>query len=175
MQTHFFTNYKRYLIVFSCLLFSVTANASTSLSKEKMLKAAYLLNFSKYIEWPGTGKNQLVSTISICVDESPEFIEFLRKMIGNKRFGKMQHELKVLSWDTASECELLYVTESKKFGAVVANGVVIVADSEQLNFPGAAITFYEENRKLRFEIDLNSVKALKVTFSSELLKLARIK
>lgn len=176
----FNTSYLRNLLGLSCLLFCVVANSQASLSKEKKLKAAYLLNFTKFIEWPDTRINNEPSTIRICIDDSSDFIRFFQKMIGNRRFGKKQHEIKIVRWDRASGCELLYVTEIKvtgikNIGATEVDNVVIVADSEKMYFPNTAIVFYKEKGKLRFEMDLSHIKTLNVTFSSELLKLARIK
>jgi hypothetical protein len=159
----------------SCLLFCIFANAQVPLSKEKKLKAAYLLNFTKFIEWPVTGNETEPSTIRICVDESSDFILFFRNMIGDRRFGQRQHKVKVIRWDRASGCELLYVTGIKNIGAMGVDNIVIVADSDKIYFPNTAIVFYKKNKKLRFEMDLSHIKTLNVTFSSELLKLARIK
>lgn len=174
-RRQFNTRFQRSLLGLSCLLFCLVANAQVSLSKEKKLKAAYLLNFTKFIEWSVTGKKTEPSTIRICVDASSNFILFFRKMIGNKRFGRRQYEVKIVPWNTASGCELLYVTKIKELGAMKVDNVIIITDSDKIYFPNTAIVFYKESGKLRFEIDLSHIKTLDVTFSSELLKLARIK
>ena len=57
----------------------------------------------------------------------------------------------------------------------IIEGSVVVLSSDQMSQKDAAIIFYIDERKLRFEIDLNTIKKLNVMVSSELLKLARIK
>ncbi len=77
---------------------------------------------------------------------------------------------------------MIYVREANKTTALKLVGAksldedtVIVADTSSIYFPGAAIMFYQENKKLRFEVDLERINTLNVDISSELLKLARIK
>ena len=64
-----------------CALYCIDVSAQTPLSKENKLKAAYLLNFTKFIEWPATSADEQSSTIRICVDSSSEFLEFLSPLV----------------------------------------------------------------------------------------------
>lgn len=158
------------------LLFCVVGTASATLSKEDKLKAAYLLNFTKFIEWPAGADNQRLSSISICVDESDEFIAFLSDMAREPRFENRDPEVKpLLLDDTESICNVMYVTSIKNVDVVDLKNVIIVVNSRETYVPGAAIVFYEEEKKLRFEVDLNYINSTEVKFSSELLKLARIR
>ena len=52
---------------------------------------------------------------------------------------------------------------------------IVVSDSVDTSLSVAAIAFYTEDRKLRFEVDLQKIRSLDVSVSSELLKLARIR
>ena len=164
-----------YIVGLFLLLFSVVCNASVTLSKEDKLKAAYLLNFTQFIEWPVVGENQSLSSIRICVEESAEFMSFLSDMAKGPRFKKREPKVESLIWDTASRCDLMYLTSLKNVDLVDLTNVVIVVNSRDTYFPGATIVFYEDEKKLRFEIDLNCVYSLEVNFSSQLLKLAKIR
>jgi hypothetical protein len=157
------------------LFFCVTGNASAALSKEDKLKAAYLLNFTKFIEWPVGVDNQSVSSIRICAEESDEFVTFLSDMVRNSKFAGRVPEVQSLAWDTASRCNLMYLTSIKNVDLVDLHNVVIVVNSRETYFPSVAIVFYEKDKRLRFEVDLNYVNSLEVNFSSELLKLAKIR
>ena len=95
--------------------------------------------------------------------------------MSKRRVGRLQHKVKVLPLETVSACELVFVQGVQEAGSVLSDKAVIVADSDSFSFPGTAIVFYKEGRKLRFEIDLKRIRTLKVIVSSELLKLARIK
>ena len=167
----FETNSRRYLVG----LFCVVSNASAAISKENKLKAAYLLNFTKFIKWPTEGEKESLSSIRICAEESAEFIAFLSEMADNPIFKNREYEVKSLMWGTPSGCDLMYVTSMKNIDAVDLQNIVIVVNSRETYFPGTAIVFYEDNNKLRFEIDLQCINSLEVNFSSELLKLAKIR
>lgn len=163
----------------ACLLFSDIAISETILSKKDKLKAAYLLNFTQYIEWPSNGSNletgKSAPSIRICADGSSEFLLFLNEMAANKKIGVLQKKVTALSLYTADGCELLYVKNSSTENIKKMENAIIVTDSDKISFPDTAIVFYEKNQNLRFEIDLQQINATQVTVSSELLKLAKIK
>ena len=50
---------------------------------------------------------------------------------------------------------------------------VIIQNEDALYFPSAVFVLFERKNKLRFEINLDEVKRLNITISSELLKLAK--
>jgi len=171
---------KFFFIGLAVLLLCCAAQAESILSKKDKLKAAYLLNFTRFIEWPNTTPEMPPAPIRICVEDSPEFILFFNQMSANRNSGLRQQTVKAYSSNTADGCELLYVKESskdnfQKIKAGLTENTVIVSDSEKVSFPATAITFYEQNKNLRFEIDLQQLNLANVTASSELLKLARIK
>ena len=94
-------NTRGYLVGLFCL-FCVVGNASATISKENKLKAAYLLNFTKFIKWPTEGEKKSLTSIKICVEESAEFIAFLSEMAVNPIFNNREYEVKSLIWDTTS-------------------------------------------------------------------------
>ncbi len=155
--------------------FCTAVYADSPLSMEDKLKAAYLLNFTKFIEWPATTDMTLPSTIRICVDATPEFLQFLSQLVRDRRVGRLKSKVEVVSHFASSGCELLYLQGKHTPNSLQGGSAIIVTDSDDILFPDAAIVFYTENRKLRFEINREKINALKVTVSSELLKLARIK
>jgi len=157
------------------LLLCSSVNAENSLSKEDKLKAAYLFNFTKFIEWPILAKSERPSSIRICVDSSSAFFEFLEELAANRKVGKLQKTVEVLSLKTAGGCELLFVKGGEKEITIQLDHTVIVADSVSTVFPDVALFFYVKKGKLRFEIDLEKINSLNVIVSSELLKLARVR
>ena len=163
------------LISLLSLLLCSSVNAEDSLSKEDKLKAAYLFNFTKFIEWPILAKSERPSSIRICVDGTSAFFEFLEELVANRKVGKLQKTVEVLSVETAGGCELLFVKGGEKEITIQLDHTVIVADSVSAVFPDIALFFYVKKGKLRFEIDLEKINSLNVIVSSELLKLARVR
>ncbi len=172
--------FKLYLIGLAGLFLCSAIQAEAILSKKDKLKAAYLLNFTQFIEWPNTEAEKTPSTIRICVDGSSEFILFLNNMAEARNQGMLKNTVKALPLAAATACELLYVKKSGGEKLELINlehikNTVIVTDSDKISFPNTAIVFYEHNKNLRFEINLKQIDLVQVTVSSELLKLARIK
>ena len=157
------------------LLFSAPAISEEPLSKEQKLKAAYLLNFTKFIEWPILSEDESIPTINICVAATPKCSQFLSQLVSDRRVGRLQSKVSVIPYLNASNCKLLYIQGKQKFNLAQSKNTVIVADVDNSLSTETAIMFYTENRKLRFEINLEKIKQLQVKVSSELLKLARIK
>jgi hypothetical protein len=149
--------------------------AAAELPKEDKLKAAYLLNFTRFIEWPNRGTVDEPAVIRVCVDSSEEFLRFLVELVGDRRVGRLRHPVNVSSLDGADSCDLIFLQDARDEITLNLPQAIVVADSADAVLSVAAIVFYTEDRKLRFEVDLQKIRSLDVSVSSELLKLARIR
>jgi hypothetical protein len=149
--------------------------AAAELPKEDKLKAAYLLNFTRFIEWPNRGTVDEPAVIRVCVDSSEEFLRFLVELVGDRRVGRLRHPVNVSSLDGADNCDLIFLQDARDEITLNLPEAIVVADSADAVLSVAAIVFYTEDRKLRFEVDLQKIRSLDVSVSSELLKLARIR
>ncbi|MCH1425186.1 MAG: YfiR family protein [Burkholderiales bacterium] len=165
----------RWLASLTCLFLCSVVVANTTLSKEEKLKAAYILNFTKFMEWPVPEVGEAASDIRICTDSSADFIVFFNKMAANVKIGKMKKNALALSLDAARNCELIYVTKINSPYRQVGKHVVVVADRNEISYPNISVLFFEKGKKLRFEINQKSISHTRVTVSSELLKIARVK
>lgn len=165
----------RVLSVALAWLFSFSSPAAAELPKEDKLKAAYLLNFTRFIEWPNRGTVDAPAVIRICVDSSDEFMRFLAELVGDRRVGRLRHPVDVSPLDNAGNCDLIFLQEGRDDIPVDPLEAIVVSDTADEPLSVAAIAFYTEDRKLRFEVDLQKIESLDVSVSSELLKLARIR
>lgn len=145
------------------------------LSKENKLKAAYLLNFTKYIEWPMTEPTSRPSPIRICLQDGAPFEAFLRDLTANRVVGVSKQRIEVLSVSHAQRCDLTYLHSTLTQPNPKVASSVTVLDSALVIYERPTITFYIDNRRLRFEINIQRTKELQVSVSSELLKLARVR
>lgn len=161
---------KLLLICLPLLCFNAVA-AADNLTRENKLKAAFLFNFTKYIEWPSEQFTDASKSISLCTDASKDFIVFARALVAERRVGKYARPVTISSVQDAVQCHMVYL-QNTSVPAPAQENSVIVRDGVS---PGTAILFYRDGRKLRFEIDLAVIDALNITVSSELLKLARVR
>ena len=151
------------------------ASANETFSKESKLRAAYFLNFIKFINWPNHSQENPLTPLYICLQDETPFEGFFRDLASNAAMSDDNRELKIYRLSEAKHCDYTYLHRSIQNENSEIEGSVVVLSSDQISQKDAAIIFYIAERKLRFEIDLNNIKKLNVMVSSELLKLARIK
>jgi hypothetical protein len=168
------------------ILFS-NVNAESEKDQEYRVKAAFLYNFIKFIEWP-QNKVSDKDTISICViGENPfkkAFGPIKDKQIGNKKIAiklyKNLEELKTSDQiDNIRKCHVLFICSSEKkqfkeiFNLIKGHSVLTVSDTEGFLDSGGMINFMIEEQKVCFEINNYSAKQAKLNLRSQLLRLAK--
>ncbi|MDE0929805.1 MAG: YfiR family protein [Halioglobus sp.] len=166
------------VLVIVLLLNPDTARADSTndaFSKESKLRAAYFLNFIKFINWPNHSQDNPLTPLYICLQDETPFEGFFRDLASNAAMADDGRELQIYRLSEAIRCDYTYLHRPIQNENSEIEGSVVVLSSDQVSQQDAAIIFYIAERKLRFEIDLNNIKELNVMVSSELLKLARIK
>jgi hypothetical protein len=139
---------------------------------EYQVKAMFVFNFTKYVEWP-EGKSNDVFTIGV-IGES-DIIEPLERIATQKKVGDKKIVVKVLLPEAEDYCNIIIVSKSrlnkldeieKKYSG---KGVLIISDESQRS---AAINLVTRDNKIRFEINQSLAKSGGVKISSQLLSLA---
>ena len=151
------------------------APANDAFSKESKLRAAYFLNFIKFINWPNHSQDNPLTPLYICLQDETPFEDFFRALVSTAAAANDNRELQIYRLSEAKHCDYTYLHGPIQNENSKIEGSVVVLSSDQISQQDAAIIFYIAERKLRFEIDLNNIKELNVMVSSELLKLAKIK
>ncbi len=148
---------------------------------EYSLKAAYLFNFTQFIEWPS---NSFISTdapIVIGVLGEDPFGGALDQAIKGKAVHGRSLELKRFKQiGEMRGCHVLFVCASEAarlpeiFLAAQKGGILTVSDIDRFAERGGIINFYKENNKVRFKINLNAAERAGTKISSQLLRLGTI-
>jgi hypothetical protein len=77
-------------------------------------------------------------------------------------------------------CHMLFICNSERgrlqevLEAVKDKGILTVGDTDGFARKGVIINFYIEDKKIRFEINLDAARRAQLSISSQLLKLARV-
>jgi hypothetical protein len=138
---------------------------------EYQIKAMFVFNFTKYVEWPESKSD--VFTIGI-IGEC-EIIQPLEKIALQKKVGDKKITIKKLSLDDEEVCDIIIVANSKvhKLDVIekkyAGKGVLIISDESSRS---AAINLVTRDNKVRFEINQSLAKNGGVKISSQLLALA---
>lgn len=166
-------------LVMACLtLFSPHAClAETRKLSEYEVKAAYLYNFAKYVEWPAAAFPRENSPLIICtVGKSPlnDVIESLAgKTIKNRRLVIRQFS----RIEDLSECHILFINAGVKtplsqiITATSFRPILTVSDSKGFAAAGGIIEFLHVGDKIRFEINNRVAQRGGLHISSHMLRL----
>lgn len=144
-------------------------------SREYEIKAAYLFNFIKYVDWPSAG-----DTITIGVLGSNPFGTALTPLNGKVVKGRRLLIKELASVRDGQNCQIIFISSSEKsrlpeiFENLKSARVLTVGETQGFANGGGIINFVEENNKVRFEINADSARRTGLSISSELLKLAKL-
>jgi hypothetical protein len=163
-----------------CFLAGADA-AHAQASAEYQVKAAFLLNFAQYVQWPDASSAGPETPIAIGILGEDPFGTILEQTFeGESINGRPLAVRRAAQVEELRNCHLLFISQSEKdrVTEIVENlkdaPVVTVGEVDGFAKRGGVINFYIEDGKVRFEINVGAAerKALKV--SSQLLKRARI-
>ena len=183
--------YKLYNLFVILLLLTVLSNslyAETEQEQEYKVKAAFLYNFIKFIEWPSE-KQSDEKTISLGIIGNNPFGKAFEpvkdKKIGNKiieikLFNSLEKsELTSKQIEDIKKCHALFICSSEKkyfkeiFNLLKDDNVLTVGDTKGFIESGGIINFLIEDKKVGFEINNNTAKKAELTVRSQLLRLAK--
>ena len=164
-----------------CAIFWTDAGLrAAEASREDQLKAAFLYNFTKFVEWPETSFQNPDDPILLGVLGKSPLQSELEKVVENRKVGDRGLVVKsVATVDEAANVHVLIVGEQDDrrvrewLGALSDSSVLTVGESAEFERHGGIITFVQENDKLRFNINAASAEKSGIKMSSQLLKLAK--
>jgi hypothetical protein len=147
-----------------------------SVADEYNLKAAFLYNFTRYIEWtPETNTQEFV----IGVVGTSAIYDPLEDIANSKTVNGKRIVIRVFTNpEDITFCHILFVSRSANFPLIDimekarVKGTLIVTEKNGLAAQGAAINFIIVENKLKFEANTKSIKKADLKVSSQLLKLA---
>ncbi len=150
-------------------------------SKEYQVKAAFLFNFCRFVEWPATAFPGPAAPIVIGVIGEDPFGTALDDIVRDEKVRNrslvVRHDLKV---EEISLCQLLYIAKPAKerladiLSAAAPLAVLMVSDIDQFAHRGGMIGFYLEGKKIRFEINAALAQQRNLKLNAQLLSLGKI-
>ena len=147
------------------------------LASEYKLKAAYLYNFARFVDWTPAPPAEFVIGV---VGRDP-FGSMLEETMGGKTVGGRPVVIRRLrSLKGMAECNVLFVSssESKRwpeiFDALRNTRVLTVGETPGFASSGGMIGFTLERDKLRFEVNVAAADRGGVKISSNLLRLGAV-
>ncbi len=150
-------------------------------TNEDQLKAAYLYNFAKFVEWPPNRFEGDTSPIRFGIIGDERFLGVLDGIVDGRSVGGREIELSSYrSVSQAEDCHLLFLGAARSderdelLDFFKGAAVLTVGETDGFTERGGMVKFYLEGNKVRFEINEDAARGEGVKISSRLLKLARI-
>lgn len=161
------------------------AYAQSQETAEYNIKAAFLYNFAKFVEWPAKRPAHRLWTVDdplcICVVGEDPFGRVLEDTIQGKNIGSHKVVIERLKQGRdMNSCQIAFISSSEKnhlrsiLESLKGGGVLTVGDTEGFAQAGVAINFILEENKVHFEINVDAADRAGLKISSKLLSLARI-
>jgi hypothetical protein len=167
------------LIVMLALLQIPVLQAQQPKASEYQVKATYLYNFGRFVQWPPNVTAAKGDSFSICVIGLDPFGSSLDTILAGETIdGKTVVAKRVAKPQDAVNCRVLYISSSEdsRLKEILAGldkaGVLTVSDIPQFSQRGGMIEFVMAGNKIRFEVNLTSALDAGLTLSSDLLKVA---
>ena len=163
------------------LIFSVPLQPQSAPSVEYRVKAAFLFNFAKFIEWPSDAFPNERTPITLCVFRHDPFGSSLDEVIRGKTIDNRDLTARRINeLPDLKGCHLIFVSgrEDKLLSEIDKNvkggSALIVGESADFLERGGAVQFFLEENKLRFAVNIDAVQRARLQVSSKLLTLAKI-
>jgi hypothetical protein len=145
---------------------------------EYQVKAAFVYNFAKFVEWPGDAFESSTAPVRFCVlgqtPVGPDLEQITRgKMIAG-------HSIRVsLGTQNLHDCHVVFVganySGSVKDLREAVRGAPVLTIGENRDFAaqGGIIGFMVEEAHMRFEVNLQAANQARLAISAKLLSLAK--
>lgn len=159
---------------------SVQTNADASVADEYQVKASFLYNFTKFVEWPAGVFESSDSPISICVLGQNLFGHVLHETVRGKTVnGRMLVVSGIPDARSATHCQILFVSsfERMRFGAILGElrtGILTVGETGGFIEAGGIVNLKVDDGKIQIQVNINAAEQAGVHISSKLLSLAQI-
>jgi hypothetical protein len=146
---------------------------------ENDVKAVFLYNFTKFIEWPPPAA-PAGGAFRLCLLADADFADAVdRTITGETVEGRHLERVEPQSPDDVHNCAILYVgrrhsERAVRFLAAARNlPVLTVGEGPAFLEQGGAIGFVLENNRVRFDISTVAMQRSGLRVSSKLLRVAR--
>jgi hypothetical protein len=167
--------------IFSLLVCLLAAVAQAQSATEYQVKAAFLFNFARFVEWPADAFPSADAALQICILGQDPFGRDFEQVIVDKTVNG--HRIEIAHPEgipQARACQILFIATSEKarlptlLQGLKGASVLIVGDTPGFAALGGAINFVLDDGRVRFEINLKAAELAHLKLSARLLTVAKV-
>jgi hypothetical protein len=156
-----------------------TMQAQNAKPSEYDVKAVYLFNFSRFVEWPAKVTEAQSDSFAICVlGQNPFGLALSATVAQETVSGKSVVAKQIPTPKDAFNCRVLFISSSESgrlkqiLDSLGTASVLTVSDLPRFTERGGMVQFVLEGNRVRFEVNSAITERAGLTLSSELLKVA---
>jgi len=160
------------------LCLSATSLAQQVHPTESQVKAAYLFNFGKFVQWP-LDHGPSGDTFELCVLGQDPFGPVLDATVAGESISTRKIVVvRISKVSEAAPCNVLYISgsEGSRLAQIIEaarhSGTLTVSDIPHFVERGGIVGFVKQQDRIRFEVNRSAAEDSHLTLSSELLKVA---
>lgn len=171
------------LIGVALMEFPVSASAQDEVAMDYQVKAAFMVNFPKYVDWPADAFPSTNSPITVAVFGDDNVAHEFQNMIQGGlvidghpvMLKRMQSES-----DLAGGFQILFIATSERARVATileklkGSPVLLVGESDNFLEQGGMVNLVPKNRKIRLQINLAAARQARLKISSRLLVAADV-
>ena len=151
------------------------------IAEVSQVKAAYLYNFAKFVEWPSETFRSADDPAVICViGDDRTSVALARAIVGKKANGRRIEAMSPRSADEFKMCNVLFIGFTDKgrivpiLHSLTGSRVLAVGQADIFLSLGGMINLLEKNGTITLEIDPKTTDSAGLKVSSRLLVVARV-
>jgi YfiR/HmsC-like len=167
------------VLTIACTLVASNLLGQQSKPSEYQVKAVYLFNFGRFVDWssilPAAGDD----SFAVCVIGHDPFGRTLDSALAGELIEKRKVIARRISRpQDAATCQVLFISSSEDsrlkdiLPLLDKVRVLTVSDMPRFSVRGGMIQFVLDKDKIRFEVNLTNAERAGLNLSSELLKVA---
>lgn len=164
-----------------CAPVRASTGGGTDAASEYELKAAFLFDFGKFVEWPANTFPDPNAPFSVCVLGRDPFGSALDQTLQGKRMeNRPVRILRLTDPAAARPCQIVFVSASERprVAAILVSlrgsNALVVGETRGFAESGGAIQFTVDDNHVRFTINPDAIQRAGLRISSQLLALAKI-
>jgi len=168
------------LLLASLAVPGAAAAAQRTPTGEDSIKATFLFNFTKFVEWPAPTGGPSPEPFRLCVVAEPLFAVAVDRTIEDESVGgRPLVRVSPPSPEAARTCQILFLGHAENdradrwMAAVRDSPVLVVSESKTAWDRGSHINFVVEGNRVRFDVNADAASRAGISISSKLLRVAR--
>ncbi len=148
---------------------------------EDQIKAAFLFNFMRFVEWPPNAYESAAAPIEVCISGNEAIAGMLMESAKKKLIeSRAIYVRRVHDGDDLRRCHILFLDadEGRKSGTAlskVAGGPVLtVGETEGFTQRGGVFNFTTQDGRVKLELSLESAAKANLKISAKLIAVSRL-